>query len=294
MLLKKTITSFFSRCIVFNGNALHAVVILIILLLLKWTKDKKRTITRRRAVLLPLANCNVYCPTLQLLSALSLSLTVSAPTPPIPSLCLLSLYLYLPMWCCGSWLHSIQCNLSTPPLTLPIPLSFSLSLSFSSLSIYLAICPSSCCERVDKNCTQWSIWVLDCVSFLLLLFLHSPLGLTMGTLSLAENSLDDLLINPTSFLCSASHNARQVLLWCSSVKYVSLPFLSRVLISQAVFSFPSVLLFLYFSPFFRHNKCLALCVLGDIFSWLKALTISQSIQPPCLIGCIINSKENES
>lgn len=81
---------------------------------------------------------------------------------------------------------------------------------------------------------------------------------------------------------------------CSSFSFFVLP---RVLISQAVFFFPlsaSSSLFVPFFFFFRHDKCLALCVLGDIFIWLKALTIGQSIQPPCLIGCIINSKEKES
>lgn len=97
-LLKNGYLMFFG-CIVLNGNALHAVV------LFRNTKSKKKR--GKKVLLFDLHKLAVRLLTkAELLSPFSLFLSLSS--------CLLCLFFSF-MWCCGSWLHSIQCNLSNPP-----------------------------------------------------------------------------------------------------------------------------------------------------------------------------------
>lgn len=111
-------------------------------------KKKKKT---SPAVRSPQADC--WC----LLSEPELLSPLSPPLTPPPT-----------MWCCRSWLHSIQCNLSA------CPHSSSPSASSPALMLW-----SSGQTAIDEV-----FWV--CVlGFFFLLLLHS-LVWTMGTLSLAE------------------------------------------------------------------------------------------------------------
>lgn len=83
----------------------------------------------------------------ELLSPFSLFLSLSS--------CLLCLFFSF-MWCCGSWLHSIQCNLSNPP----------------------------CCDVVNKLQVNW-FWFVTIFFFLFFSFFCTNL-FKMGTLSLAK------------------------------------------------------------------------------------------------------------
>lgn len=83
----------------------------------------------------------------ELLSPFSLFLSLSS--------CLLCLFFSF-MWCCGSWLHSIQCNLSNPP----------------------------CCDVVNKLQVNW-FWFVTIFFFFFFSFFCTNL-FKMGTLSLAK------------------------------------------------------------------------------------------------------------
>lgn len=129
----------FFGCIVLNGNALHAVV------LFRNTKSKKRG---KKVLLFDLHKLAVRLLTkAELLSPFSLFLSLSS--------CLLCLFFSF-MWCCGSWLHSIQCNLSNPP----------------------------CCDVVNKLQVNW-FWFVTIFFFLFFSFFCTNL-FKMGTLSLAK------------------------------------------------------------------------------------------------------------
>lgn len=137
-LLKNGYLMFFG-CIVLNGNALHAVV------LFRNTKSKKRG---KKVLLFDLHKLAVRLLTkAELLSPFSLFLSLSS--------CLLCLFFSF-MWCCGSWLHSIQCNLSNPP----------------------------CCDVVNKLQVNW-FWFVTIFFFLFFSFFCTNL-FKMGTLSLAK------------------------------------------------------------------------------------------------------------
>lgn len=138
-LLKNGYLMFFG-CIVLNGNALHAVV------LFRNTKSKKKR--GKKVLLFDLHKLAVRLLTkAELLSPFSLFLSLSS--------CLLCLFFSF-MWCCGSWLHSIQCNLSNPP----------------------------CCDVVNKLQVNW-FWFVTIFFFLFFSFFCTNL-FKMGTLSLAK------------------------------------------------------------------------------------------------------------
>ena len=107
-----------------------------------WNENKKKRFTllfdlHKLAVRCLLSKAELLSPlslALSLSNSLSLSLSLSHTLSLSLSLSLshsVSFSLSL-MWCCGSWLHSIQCNFSDPP----------------------------CCDVVDK--LQWSELVLVC------------------------------------------------------------------------------------------------------------------------------------
>lgn len=130
----------FFGCIVLNGNALHAVV------LFRNTKSKKKR--GKKVLLFDLHKLAVRLLTkAELLSPFSLFLSLSS--------CLLCLFFSF-MWCCGSWLHSIQCNLSNPP----------------------------CCDVVNKLQVNW-FWFVTIFFFFSFSFFCTNL-FKMGTLSLAK------------------------------------------------------------------------------------------------------------
>lgn len=138
-LLKNGYLMFFG-CIVLNGNALHAVV------LFRNTKSKKKR--GKKVLLFDLHKLAVRLLTkAELLSPFSLFLSLSS--------CLLCLFFSF-MWCCGSWLHSIQCNLSNPP----------------------------CCDVVNKLQVNW-FWFVTIFFFFSFSFFCTNL-FKMGTLSLAK------------------------------------------------------------------------------------------------------------
>lgn len=124
-LLKNGYLMFFG-CIVLNGNALHAVV------LFRNTKSKKKE-EKKFCCLISTSWLCVYWPRLSYW-ARSLSFSLSS--------CLLCLFFSF-MWCCGSWLHSIQCNLSNPP----------------------------CCDVVNKLQVNW-FWFVTIFFFFFFFLLH--------------------------------------------------------------------------------------------------------------------------
>lgn len=173
-----------------------------------------------------------------------------------PSSCLSLCLFFSFMWCCGSWLHSIQCNLSNPP----------------------------CCDVVNKLQVNW-FWFVTTFFFF---FLSFALTCLKWEPSHWQKKKYFRLFKWTGFYffyallltqCTKGLNETcsfALTLCVISSVVISLVFLCS-LVSYVVVFFPKMLCR------FKHNKCLALSVRG-YFHITETMNNNQSIHHALLVA----------
>lgn len=196
-LLKNGYLMFFG-CIVLNGNALHAVV------LFRNTKSEKKGEKKFCCLISTSWLCDVYWPRLSYW-ARSLSLS--------PSSCLSLCLFFSFMWCCGSWLHSIQCNLSNPPCCDVVNKLQVNWFWFVTTFFFFFLSFALTCLKWEPSHWQKNNNILDYLNELAFIFFYALL-LTQCTKGLNETCSFALT------LCVISSVVISLVFLCSLVSYV--------------------------------------------------------------------------